>query len=112
MGAMTTPMRAAAALVLALQLHQLALPAVCGARRPSSAQCHETQVAGGSQLVGQSSSHEPLCASPAMCGLFATGIPEVAIGLTAPRDRSVATFAVPRLLPSDPAPPLSPPPQA
>jgi len=112
MGAMTTPLRAAAALVLTLQLYHLALPAMCGARRPSSAQCHETQAAGGSQLVGQSSSHEPQCASPAMCGVFVTGIPEVAIELTAPRDRGVAAFAVPRLLPSDPAPPLSPPPQA
>src|SRR5881409_4202083 len=105
-------MRAAAVFVLALQLHQLVLPAVCGARRPSSAQCHETQAAGGSQLVGQRASHEAPCASPAMCGLFVTGIPEVAIGLTALGDRSVATFAVPRLLPSDPASPLSPPPQA
>jgi hypothetical protein len=47
-----------------------------------------------------------------MCGLSATGIPELPIELTAPDAFGVAMLVTPILLPGDPSPPLSPPPQA
>jgi hypothetical protein len=109
---MTTPVRAVAAFVLAFQLHQLTLPALCDMPDRPPTRCHETQASGASQVVGQSLSHELSCANRAMCGLLTTAIPEVAISLAAPDARSVAALSAPVLLPGDPSPPLSPPPQA
>lgn len=112
MRVMPTPLRAVAAFVLTVQLHQLALPASCGLADRVPTQCHEVPSPGSPQLVGQGIAHEPACATPAMCGLSATGIPELAIALTAPDAFAVAALATLSLPPADPAPPLSPPPQA
>lgn len=109
---MTAPIRVAAAVVLALQLHQLTLPALCGIPDLSPAPCHETQAPDAPQLVGEGLSHELSCANRAMCGLSATGIPELAIALPAPDAFEVAVLATLSLPPADPSPPLSPPPQA
>lgn len=109
---MIAPIRAAAALVLAFQLHQLALPALCGSPERSATRCHGTQPPGAPQLVGQGASDELLCSSRAMCGMLATAIPEVAITLTASAGYGAAAPVAQTLLPGDPAPPLSPPPQA
>lgn len=108
---MTTPIRAAAAFVLAFQLHQLALPTLCSTPASTLALCHESQAPTAPQLDVQDLSLERSCASRAMCGVLATGIPEVAITLAAPDAWGVAALPVPTLLPGDPSPPLSPPPQ-
>lgn len=112
MRVMTTPVRAVAAFVLAFQLHQLALPALCDTSDRPPTQCHEAQAPDAPQLVGQSPSQELACANRAMCGLSATGIPAVAVALTTPDACHVAALAASRLVPGDPSSPLSPPPQA
>ena len=112
MRVMTTPVRAVAAFVLAFQLHQLALPALCDVPDRPPTRCHEAQPAGAPQLVGFSLSHELSCANRAMCGVLTTAITEVAIGLAAPDETGLAALPVPVLLPGDPSPPHSPPPQA
>ncbi len=106
-------LRVAAALVLFTQLHQLALPALCGAPDPSRAACGEAMSTDASGAALQPAAHRPPCASAAMCALPAAGLPlSVFSALSVTGDRRVAAPAVNPLQPGDPPTPLSPPPQA
>ena len=103
--------RLAAALLLAVQLTQLAGPALClpGAR---PARCHETSTAGAPQLAAPATAHQMPCAQSSMCAAPPVALPESAVVLTTPVARSVAAPAACTLRPGDQPPPLSPPPQA
>lgn len=103
--------RLAAALAIAVQLTQLAAPAVC-VPLERQAPCHETPLAGAPQLMAPASTHHMPCAQTAMCAGPAVALPETAIVLTTPVARSVDAPAVRALRPGDQPPPLSPPPQA
>jgi hypothetical protein len=105
-------LRLAAALALALQLSQLALPALCGVPESSPRPCHETGGSGASQLVAPGVSQHLPCADGAMCGTPVAGIPETAITLIAPGAQRVAAPSAYSLHAGDPLPPPSPPPQA
>lgn len=103
--------RLAAALLLAVQLTQLAAPALC-VPLERQAPCHKTSPAGAPQLMAPASTHHMPCAQTAMCAAPTVALPETAIVLTTPVARSVAAPAVPTLRPGDQPPPLAPPPQA
>lgn len=103
--------RIAAALVLAVQLTQLAGPALChpGGR---TVPCHETMPAGAPQLAASAPAQQMPCAQAAMCTVPAVALPGAAVALAAPGAASVAAPAPAALQPGDQPPPLSPPPQA
>jgi len=107
-----TGIRIAAALLLALQLNQLALPVLCPPPDRAPAACHESQPAGTSQLTAHASSHALPCADGAMCGVPVTGLLETSVTLGEPAVRSVAVLPLGLLEPGEQPPPLSPPPQA
>ncbi len=103
--------RLAAALLLAVQLTQLAAPALCAPSQRSVA-CHETSPSGVPQLVAPVPAHQMPCAQSAMCTVPAAGLPETVVLLGAPTVGRIATPAARTLQPGDQPPPLSPPPQA
>ena len=103
--------RLAAALLIAVQLTQLAAPTLCV---PAERQipCHEASPAGAPQLMAPTATHHMPCAQTAMCAASAFALPETTLVLTTPVARSVAAPAARALRPGDQPPPLSPPPQA
>ena len=103
--------RLAAVLLLAVQLTQLAGPALC-VPPERQAPCHETSPAGAPKLMAPASTHHMPCAQTAMCAAPAVALPETAIVLTTPVARSVGAPAAGTLRLRDQPPPLSPPPQA
>lgn len=103
--------RLAAALLLTVQLTQLAGPALCV---PADRQvpCHEASPAGAPQLMAPTSTHHMPCAQTAMCAASAVALPDAAIVVATPVARSIGALAVRTLRLGDQPPPLSPPPQA
>lgn len=103
--------RLAAALLIAVQLTQLAGAPLC-VPPERQAPCHEASSAGATQLVAPASTHHMPCAQTAMCAAPAVALPDAAIVVTTPVARSIGAPAVRTLRPGDQPPPLSPPPQA
>jgi len=103
--------RLAAALLLAVELNQLAAPALC-APAQRAVPCHEASPAGTPRLGAPTPAHQMPCSQSAMCTVPAAGLPETAVMLDAPTATRVAAPAVRTLQPGDQPPPLSPPPQA
>lgn len=103
--------RLAAALVIAVQLTQLAAPALCVSSE-RQAPCHEASPDGAPQLMAPTSPQHMPCAQTAMCAAAAVALPETAIVLTTPVAHSVGAPAARALRLGDQPPPLSPPPQA
>lgn len=104
--------RVAAALVLAIQLNQLTVPALCAVPDRAAAACHQTQPAGAPRVTSHLASHGVPCAEGAMCGVPVTALPETAVTLVEPATRGAAVAALALLQPGEQSPPLSPPPQA
>jgi hypothetical protein len=103
--------RLAAALLIAVQLTQLAAPAWC-APRDRAVPCHETTTPGTPRLTQATPGHDMPCAQSAMCAVTAVGLPGAAIVLPTPAIRVAVAPAAAVLRPGDQPPPLSPPPQA
>ena len=103
--------RLAAALVLAVQLNQLAVPALCAPRQPA-APCHQTADSGTPQLWAPGAAHEMPCAQSAMCVAPTVALPEAATLPRGPALLAVVTPGAGVLRLGDAPQPLSPPPQA
>lgn len=103
--------RLAAALLISLQLTELAAPVLCV---PTERQvpCHEASPTGAPQLMAPPFTHHMPCAQTAMCATPAVALPEAPIAVAIPAARSVGAPAARALRLGDQPPPLSPPPQA
>ena len=105
-------LRLAAALLLALQLNQWVVPAVCASGLQRRSACHEERSGDSPQLTVVSTPHALPCVDSIRCGTGATGIPETSAFFPLPAARTVAAPHAATLEPGEQQPPLPPPPQA
>src|SRR5437867_10410861 len=106
--------RLVAALLLSGQMLPVGLPLLCDqVQRATPGNCDQQMASHPSGPIVGTTSHATPCANSALCATTTTAV--VALGEAVPvsaRESHLVSFGVPTFVPTDPQPPLPPPPQA
>jgi len=106
--------RLVATLVLTSQMLPVGLPLLCGqVQRATPANCDQQMASHASGPVVDATRHATPCASSALCASTTTAV--VALGgpvSVSAGESHIVGFCIATFAPTDPQPPLSPPPQA